>query len=471
MTGDTTWAQFGMSHQSRFCGSAHSEIRWQASGLPTGTGTVTEQRVFTDTEIDVSDAIVGAVYEGEQTKRNEPISRLLGPGVANSRGFRKCYRIDAPRARRGRRSVPSDLAFVAIYTSGRDLDWPDSFDDATGVFTYFGDNKRPGRELHDTDKGGNWLLRDVWEGLAIGELTRENVPPFLVFKHASARQDVEFVGLGVPGAMGVPLDDCLVALWRSTGGKPFQNYRALMTILDCGTVSRQWVADLKEGRSISGNAPLAWRSWVRTGKYKPRITLPTIEYRRPADQLPQNTSEARVIETIRRYYAANPFGFERFAAALVVMMEPGRVTDISVTRPRRDGGRDAIGTYRIGFGADPVNAEFAVEAKCVGGAVGVRDVARLISRIRHRQFGVLVTTSYVAEQAYREIKDDGHPVAILAGHDIAEALIRLGYGEPQRLQDLLRSTDDEGLDLVRLGQRDREEDEGLRVADASAPYG
>ena len=35
--------------------------------------------------------------------------------------------------------------------------------------------------------------------------------------------------------------------------------------------------------------------------------------------------------------------------------------------------------------------------------VGVREVSRLISRIRHRQFGVLVTTSVVGRQAYEEV--------------------------------------------------------------------
>jgi Restriction endonuclease len=43
-----------------------------------------------------------------------------------------------------------------------------------------------------------------------------------------------------------------------------------------------------------------------------------------------------------------------------------------------------------------------------GNSVGVKELARLISRIKHREFGVLVTTSYVNEQAYREVRDDGH---------------------------------------------------------------
>ena len=37
-----------------------------------------------------------------------------------------------------------------------------------------------------------------------------------------------------------------------------------------------------------------------------------------------------------------------------------------------------------------------------GNSVGVNEHARLIGRIKHGEFGVLVTTSYVNEQAYRE---------------------------------------------------------------------
>ncbi len=58
--------------------------------------------------------------------------------------------------------------------------------------------------------------------------------------------------------------------------------------------------------------------------------------------------------------------------------------------------------------------------------VGVRGTSRLISRLRHRQFGVLVTTSHVDAQAYKEIRDDGHPVVILAGRDVVEMLKRSG---------------------------------------------
>ena len=61
-------------------------------------------------------------------------------------------------------------------------------------------------------------------------------------------------------------------------------------------------------------------------------------------------------------------------------------------------------------------------------------MSRLISRLRHRQFGVLVTTSYVDIQAYREIKEDQHPIIVLAGTDITELLKNNGYANPDAIQ-------------------------------------
>lgn len=50
----------------------------------------------------------------------------------------------------------------------------------------------------------------------------------------------------------------------------------------------------------------------------------------------------------------------------------------------RDGGRDAVGEYRLGPEGDPIRLQFALEAKCYspdGKAIGVGLVSRLISRI------------------------------------------------------------------------------------------
>ena len=101
----------------------------------------------------------------------------------------------------------------------------------------------------------------------------------------------------------------------------------------------------------------------------------------------------------------------------------------------------------IGLPQDPVYAEFALEAKCYRPAiddqdantVGVKEVARLISRLRHRQFGILVTTSLISRQAYEEVRKDRHPIVFISGRDIAEILIEHGHSDPE---SVLRLTGD-----------------------------
>ena len=130
-----------------------------------------------------------------------------------------------------------------------------------------------------------------------------------------------------------------------------------------------------------------------------------------------------MLELVYQHFKDRPYDFEQFAAELWRVSEPN-VDKIDVTRPWRDGGRDAVGEYLLGPHSDPVAVEFALEAKCYAPAnsVGVRETSRLISRLRHRQFGVLITTSHLDRQAYREIREDGHPVVVLAGCDVVQRL-------------------------------------------------
>ena len=53
-------------------------------------------------------------------------------------------------------------------------------------------------------------------------------------------------------------------------------------------------------------------------------------------------------------------------------------------------------------------------------------MSRLISRLRHRQFGVLVTTSWVDLQAYKEIKEDEHPIVVVSAADVVDLLRKNG---------------------------------------------
>jgi hypothetical protein len=263
---------------------------------------------------------------------------------------------------------------------------------------------------------------------------------------AAVEAQVAFLGLAVPGAPSLsPLED-LVAVWKSTRSQRFQNYRAKMTILDVACVSREWLRDIKAGLDPLVRAPVPWSEWIRTGSYAPLRAVRAREIRSKHEQLPPPGPEANMLSLIHAFFAGNPVGFEACAVAIVRMALAG-VTSIDLTRPTRDGGRDAVGLYQIGTGASAVSVEFALEAKCYGpeNSVGVKELSRLISRLRHRQFGIMVTTSWIHSQAYTEIKEDRHPIMIIAGADMIRILKGHGISSAEDVQNWLARNFDDGV--------------------------
>ncbi|MFC7513199.1 restriction endonuclease [Streptomyces thermocarboxydus] len=89
-----------------------------------------------------------------------------------------------------------------------------------------------------------------------------------------------------------------------------------------------------------------------------------------------------------------------------------------------------------------MSIDFALEAKCYepDHSIGVREVSRLISRIRHRNFGVLVTTSYFNRQVQSEVHEDGHPIALVCGRDIVDALRQHGRTTPEAVLEWLKQS-------------------------------
>jgi hypothetical protein len=394
-------------------------------------------------ELARADLIVDAVYESDPTRSTvgaEPLAALTGTG--NQGGFRFAGSTKNPK-------------LVVLYTTMSEPDWPDEIDEENGLFVYFGDNRRPGFELHDarSGRGGNEILRRSFELAHTDAEGRAMVPPFLVFSRG-ARRDAVFRGLAVPGAAHLDQSSDLVAIWKTIGGHRFQNYRATFTILDLPVVPRSWLDELQGGARLGSGCPEAWRRWVRTGKPRPLLAGRVSRTRTRDEQLGPTEAHADIASAIHRHFQPDPIRFEQFAADLVRLMDPN-VVGLDVTRPSRDGGRDGIGRYRIGLPQNCVTVDFAMEAKCFApsSGLGVRVVSRLISRLRHRQFGILVTTTYLAEQAYEEIIEDQHPVVVCSGGDIAQLLMtRQGLHTARAVEGWLREAYPLGVPSPPLGQ-------------------
>lgn len=280
-----------------------------------------------------TDLVIDAVYEGGNAGNtaDDAISKIL-QGCGNLGGFRY--------AGRG-----GNLKYVVLYTSGEDKDWPDTLDLSTGRFVYYGDNKTPGHELHDTPKNGNLILRNAFDKLHTNNAPHNGIPPFFIFKKhttSSSSRSVQFLGLAVPGYPGMTATEDLVAVWKTTDGQRFQNYRSTFTILNEAVISRAWLEDLNRGDFETENAPKSWLEWRRKGIYKPLISEPTTIIRSVDQQTPNNQLQEKILEKVFDHFKEEPIAFESFAAKIYSLFDSRVIID-EITRGTIDGGRDAIG--------------------------------------------------------------------------------------------------------------------------------
>ena len=369
-----------------------------------------------------ADLILDRVYLGGSVGNfsDDSLGRLMP--VGNQGGFRFKGSV-----------LDKTVRLAVLYTSGEEIDWPDHIEPTTGDFTYYGDNRRPGKSLHDTPRRGNLLLRDIFAASRADATERLSVPPIFLFEKVLGRA-VRFRGLLAPGSPRLTSDEELVAIWRTTRELRFQNYRSHFTVLKTPRVSRAWINEVLAGDPLGPACPSEWRAWVRSRIYQPLEAPRNTNVRSKLEQLPDAT-DLWILKAVHRHFSLEPVQFENFAAEMWVQFDP-HVTSIEVTRPSRDGGRDAIGEYQLGPTSDPVKLQFALEAKCYdpeGGGLGVRMVSRLISRIKHREFGVFVTTAFIAQQAYKEVREDEHPIVFVTGREIVDILKRMGMNDPPTL--------------------------------------
>ena len=93
---------------------------------------------------------IDAIYKANPNVANlgaEVLSKLLS--VGNQGGFRYKGSTDCPK-------------LIALFTSGEDIYWRDELDTSLGLFLYYGDQKTPGKDLHDTKLKGNLILKNTF---------------------------------------------------------------------------------------------------------------------------------------------------------------------------------------------------------------------------------------------------------------------------------------------------------------------
>ena len=87
-----------------------------------------------------NDLVVDEIYVGgtKGNRGDDVISKLFK--VGNAGGIRSL---------KGDNELPK---IIVLYSTGEEVDWPDSIDLETGTVTYFGDNRTPGSDI-DSRRG------------------------------------------------------------------------------------------------------------------------------------------------------------------------------------------------------------------------------------------------------------------------------------------------------------------------------
>lgn len=352
-----------------------------------------------------------------------------GKGINNVSGFRPKSRSDINN------TEIISCAFCVLITNFGELEWPDQINLETGIFTYYGDNRVPGAAIDSTPVGGNKLLQLTYENLHSN--SRDLINPFICFEAVKTMEGsyMKFLGIAAPGGQGISSVDDLVAVWKIKDKKRFQNYRAIFTILNEGEISKLWLEDLVDGVKPhkSKYAPASWSYWVKTGIYNAMECKSEINPRAKFDQLPTSADEIRILEYL--FNNLSDREFEYAAAEIVRLLDPA-FKDLFVTQASKDGGRDVIGKYYLGHAGHQIRLSAYIEAKKwkAASSIGVKPMMRLISRLKHRDIGVFITTSFFDQQIQKELIEDGHPVMLISGGDISRIIIKSELSSPNVLQ-------------------------------------
>lgn len=362
-----------------------------------------------------------ANWKNDKDQFNKMFRFSDNKGIQNSGGFRYKSKINGS-------TKITDAAFVLLVTTFNEPEWPDNLDVETGIFTYYGDNRSPGSAINETSIGGNELLEYIFNKYHSGK--REDIPPLLIFEKVKTENKsfMKFLGLAAPGAQGLSSTEDLVAVWRAQKGKRFQNYKAIFTVLEEEKLSWRWLQDLVQNVDpIKSNyCPKSWEQWVEKGSLNPLRCKKTKVPRNKADQIPGTEEEKKIIAEL---LSLSDIQFE-FAAREILYLFEKNFTNLNVTPPARDGGRDIVGKYKIGRKKCNISLDLFVEAKKwkIDSSVGVKPMSRLISRMKHKDLGIFITTSYFNNQVQKELIEDSHPIIMISGGDIAKILINNEIG-------------------------------------------
>lgn len=226
-------------------------------------------------DLEFADFISGSVYESRGGGfANEPLHQLFKLEGYKAVGTQSGIR----RSKVEVKGIDTE-AYIVIVNTHEVEEWKNEYNQMTRILKYYGDNRTPGKEIHDTKQKGNLTFKKVFDLAYGGEASRSKLPPIFYFERYGPRSDMKFIGLAVPYVSGKTREEALNVNTYSTEGGTFENYEASFSIIDALHIKREWLTDLKLNRqSYSPFAPVEWMDFIVLGNIdKQKNFTPQVE--------------------------------------------------------------------------------------------------------------------------------------------------------------------------------------------------
>ncbi len=372
-----------------------------------------------DDLLDRSDLVftVGKEYrdKGSPRKKDDQFMRWLnidGSGIGNMGGIRILRTISDSR------NGPDGIVIISSDLSTESHNpWDDVVDPHLGLIKYWGDAKFHETKRIDDWRGNKNLRKVIDEG-------RRSLHPFILHFTKSRKGYMTFNGLCVLKSLDLA--------WFQDKGRPVQNYRATLSILDCNHISVQWLVNWRSKKKLQDRleeAPPAWVDYVQGRKERVMRAWAT-KIKSREEQLPKKgTVEHR---TLMKLQEIDPFTFEKITVELIGTVGGQLVKDLEKTRDRRDGGYDFSGTFVL---PEPFLYEipFKGEVKRHKNSIPPDTVSRLVARLDRGEYAIFVTTSYFTKQAQEEVYEMRYPVSLVYANKLISMFKRTEHWSDEGL--------------------------------------
>ncbi|MFI5779245.1 caspase family protein [Nocardia sp. NPDC051570] len=165
-------------------------------------------------------------------------------------------------------------------------------------------------------------------------------------------------------------------------------------------------------------------------------TVPGV--RSVAQQIPDDPIELDMLRSIRKRFHNKEVEFLQCAVAIWKLIAPSSgKCDIELARYGQN--MSVFGKQTLGPVDARIELDFILEARCYppDRSVDFADMDKLTSRIRNSHFGVFLTLSSIEEDVYKYLRSNDHPVVVICGKDVVDALRAHGCNNADDVEEWL----------------------------------